>query len=62
ENDATEKSPEDSSLEDNGTADQQVNTGSRDVSTAVTSLALFLMTTPLSSFLFLYTHFIPIAL
>ncbi|GJS14780.1 ribonuclease H-like domain-containing protein, partial [Tanacetum coccineum] len=42
ENDATEKSPEDSSLEDNGTADQQVNTarpevntGSRDVSTAV---------------------------
>ncbi|GJT09396.1 retrovirus-related pol polyprotein from transposon TNT 1-94 [Tanacetum coccineum] len=42
ENDATEKSPEDSSLEDNGTADQQVNTarpevntGSRDVSTVV---------------------------
>ncbi|GKA55356.1 putative ribonuclease H-like domain-containing protein [Tanacetum coccineum] len=42
ENDATEKSHEDSSLEDNGTADQQVNTarpevntGSRDVSTAV---------------------------
>ncbi|GJW30840.1 putative ribonuclease H-like domain-containing protein [Tanacetum coccineum] len=42
ENDATEKSPEDSSLKDNGTADQQVNTarpevntGSRDVSTAV---------------------------
>ncbi|GJY72355.1 putative ribonuclease H-like domain-containing protein [Tanacetum coccineum] len=42
ENDASEKSPEDSSLKDNGTADQQVNTarpevntGSRDVSTAV---------------------------
>ncbi|GJY30988.1 hypothetical protein Tco_0414483 [Tanacetum coccineum] len=42
ENDATKKSPEDSSLKDNGTADQQVNiaspevnTGSRDVSTAV---------------------------
>ncbi|GJU44638.1 putative ribonuclease H-like domain-containing protein [Tanacetum coccineum] len=42
ENDATEKSHEDSSLKDNGTADQQVNTaspevntGSRDVSTAV---------------------------
>ncbi|GJY33198.1 putative ribonuclease H-like domain-containing protein [Tanacetum coccineum] len=42
ENDATEKSHEDSSLEDNGTADQQVNTaspevntGSRDVSTVV---------------------------
>ncbi|GJU99566.1 putative ribonuclease H-like domain-containing protein [Tanacetum coccineum] len=42
ENDATEKSPEDSSLKDNGTADQQVNTarpevntGSRDVSTVV---------------------------
>ncbi|GJU84209.1 putative ribonuclease H-like domain-containing protein [Tanacetum coccineum] len=42
ENDATKKSPEDSSLEDNGTADQQVNTtspevntGSRDISTAV---------------------------
>ncbi|GKD27756.1 hypothetical protein Tco_1233970, partial [Tanacetum coccineum] len=41
-NDATEKSHEDSSLKDNGTADQQVNTaspevntGSRDVSTAV---------------------------
>ncbi|GJQ99285.1 hypothetical protein Tco_0522270 [Tanacetum coccineum] len=41
ENDATEKSHEDSSLKDNGTADQQVNTaspevntGSRDVSTA----------------------------
>ncbi|GKA07270.1 putative ribonuclease H-like domain-containing protein [Tanacetum coccineum] len=41
ENDATEKSPEDSSLEDNSTADQQVNTaspevntGSRDVNTA----------------------------
>ncbi|GJR04573.1 putative ribonuclease H-like domain-containing protein [Tanacetum coccineum] len=41
-NDATEKSPEDSSLEDNGTDDQQVNTarpkvntGSRDVSTDV---------------------------
>ncbi|GJT28045.1 putative ribonuclease H-like domain-containing protein [Tanacetum coccineum] len=42
ENDASEKSLEDSSLKDNGTADQQVNTarpevntGSRDVSTAV---------------------------
>ncbi|GKB34868.1 putative ribonuclease H-like domain-containing protein [Tanacetum coccineum] len=42
ENDATEKSHEDSSLKDNGTADQQVNTaspevntGSRDVSTVV---------------------------
>ncbi|GJS30988.1 ribonuclease H-like domain-containing protein [Tanacetum coccineum] len=42
ENDASEKSHEDSSLKDNGTADQQVNTassevntGSRDVSTAV---------------------------
>ncbi|GKD24137.1 hypothetical protein Tco_1230351 [Tanacetum coccineum] len=42
ENDATEKSREDGSLEDNGTADQQVNTarpevnfGSRDVSTVV---------------------------
>ncbi|GKF52628.1 hypothetical protein Tco_0159538 [Tanacetum coccineum] len=42
ENDATEKSHEDSSLKDNGTADQQVNTasskvntGSRDVSTTV---------------------------
>ncbi|GKC81525.1 hypothetical protein Tco_1137242 [Tanacetum coccineum] len=42
ENDATKKSHEDSSLEDNATADQQVNTarpevntGSRDVSTAV---------------------------
>ncbi|GJS03140.1 putative ribonuclease H-like domain-containing protein [Tanacetum coccineum] len=42
ENDATEKSHEDSSLKDNGTADQQVNTarpevntGSREVSTAV---------------------------
>ncbi|GKE92671.1 putative ribonuclease H-like domain-containing protein [Tanacetum coccineum] len=41
ENDATEKSHEDSSLKDNGTVDQQVNiaslevnTGSRDVSTA----------------------------
>ncbi|GJW16505.1 ribonuclease H-like domain-containing protein, partial [Tanacetum coccineum] len=42
ENDATEKSHDDSSLKDNGTADQQVNTarpeintGSREVSTAV---------------------------
>ncbi|GKG28770.1 hypothetical protein Tco_0416135, partial [Tanacetum coccineum] len=42
ENDATEKSSEDSSLEDNGTADQQVNTArlevnirSREVSTTV---------------------------
>ncbi|GKA12457.1 putative ribonuclease H-like domain-containing protein [Tanacetum coccineum] len=42
ENDATEKSHEDSSLKDNGTADQQVNTarpevntGSREVSTAL---------------------------
>ncbi|GJQ98369.1 putative ribonuclease H-like domain-containing protein [Tanacetum coccineum] len=42
ENDATEKSPKDNSLKDNGTADQQVNTasaevntGSRDISTAV---------------------------
>ncbi|GKF17780.1 hypothetical protein Tco_0062698, partial [Tanacetum coccineum] len=42
ENDASEKSPDDSSLKDNGTADQQVNTarpeintGSIEVSTAV---------------------------
>ncbi|GJR32700.1 ribonuclease H-like domain-containing protein [Tanacetum coccineum] len=33
ENDATEKSYEDSSLEDNGTADQQVNTASPEVNT-----------------------------
>ncbi|GKE42846.1 putative ribonuclease H-like domain-containing protein, partial [Tanacetum coccineum] len=35
ENDATEKSPEDSSLKDNGTARPEVNTGSRDVSIVV---------------------------